>query len=357
MAPQRPEFYVVDDASNFSSSNALTQRDVLYFERDTGCYKLGTGKRWVDTPYYSPGVDIRLDQEVLAFLESKISSIAHSLDLEPRIVEKKSAFNVDFGTSEDSAARGKHNHNVKDINDLIIPEGINYPQTPKGYILHDDKSFKPIVVESIPSLKDIPISSKWAFEHEKSGLHLTSNQIANLHLPVTIAGPGISINGQEISLKIGTGDKDLCPNKHSHKEYSDINHIHTDQVKPERLPAISRNSKGAVPPTGNPTGKCLHDDGNWKYPSAVTLVQMSKEIPFWISPVDGKLIFISLSSRDMSTVDIMINDKNVLRLPSSKTREYYNGHQEVDIPVSKGDIIEIILVNSAFVQLGVVING
>lgn len=359
MAPQRPEFYVVDDASNFTSTNAKTQKDVLYFERDTGRYKLGSGDRWNDTSYVSPGVDVRIDQKIQEFLDFEIANVANRLNFEPLIESKGTAFNCDFGNTADSVARGKHGHSVKDINDLVLPEGIKYPETIKGYVLHDNKEFGPIKTENMPASKSqLPISAGWAFEHEKANSHLTPDQVQQLHSPVSVEGPGLRIEGQKIILKVGSGKNEVSPGEHAHREYADKGHTHTNAIEPSRLPAISREQQGAVPPAGSPSGRSLHDDGTWKYSTAMSIVQLTKELPFWVAPTDGILVFAAVTSQDMSTVDIAVNGSQVHRVATSKSKlhGFFDGTLDINVPFKKGDVFDATIIAVSNVQLGITLT-
>lgn len=358
MATQCPAFYVVDDSANYTSTNAKTQKDILYFERDTGRCKLGTSERWNDIQYYSPGVDVRLDQEIKEFVESFIQTSANALNFEPAIVDKGTAFNKDFGSTKDSVARGKHEHSVKDITDLNIPEEVRYPEVPVGFILYDNKEFGPIRTNVTPESKGaLPISSGWAYEHEKSKVHLSPTQVQELHEPVQVAGPGLQIEGQVISLKTGDGSRDVSLNGHKHPGYADKEHIHADEVKPNRLPAMSKEYRGAVPPTGNPSGRVLQDDGSWGYAPSMVLITLDKDMPFWVVPTKCEIVSISIGSNDVSTADIVVNEAVACRVASGKTpsHEVYSGFQEANIKVNKGDIVKIVLVSLAVVQISAII--
>ena len=358
MATQCPMFYIVDESANYTSTNVKTKKDILYFERDTKRCKLGTGERWNDIQYYSPSVDVRLDQEIKDFIESFIQSFTSDMNFEPRIDEKGSAFNKDFGSSKDSVARGKHEHVVKDITDLNLPEGVNYPATPQGYVLHDNKKFGPVETDVTPVSKGkLPISSGWAYEHEKSKVHLNSDQVQSLHEPVQVSGPGLHIEGQVISLKTGDGSRDVSLNGHNHPNYADKEHTHKDNIEPGRLPAMSKEFRGAVPPTGNPSGRTLHDDGSWGYAPSVALITLDKDTPFWVVPAKCEIIGISIGSTGVSAANVVVNEAVVFRASTGKTPSHgvYSGVKEANIRLSKGDIVKIVLVSLAVVQISAII--
>ena len=345
MAPQRPEFYVVDDAANFATTNAKTQKDVLYYERDTGLYKLGSGERWLDTPYYSPGVSIDVDNIIKGLIGDYVDKSIEKLDVEPRIADKKTAFNLDFGDTKDSVARGKHVHGVSDINGLVIPESVDFPEVPEGKVLFDDKTFKLLDIVSLGSFN----------AHIKSNVHITPEEKANLHSILTVVGPGLKLSGQELSLKFG--DSDLCKGKHEHTEYAPVKHSHPDVIPADKLPAVTRNSCGAVPPTGNPSGKTLHDNGTWQYVQSLSLVRIDAVQPFWIAPCEGIVSFASLASLQFETTDVHKNGGSIVRIDTEMTKlhGFFEAHKLVNVEFKPGDVFQAPTSEGAFVQLGVIL--
>lgn len=349
MAPQRPEYYVIDDASNYTSINAKTQTDVLYFERDTGRYKLGRGDRWNDTPYYAPGMSVDVDEAIQALIDSKVTSVIENLDVEPRIDEKKTAFNKDFGETAESVARGCHVHNVSDIIGLKIPRGVKYPSTPKGDILHDDGEFHHI---------DAIATSEFKSHANSTDIHTSPDEKKQIHPPVTVSGDGIQISGQTISLKIGMGDREVCPGGHYHPEYAPEQHTHNDAINPSRLPAITKTSRGAVPPTGNPSGRCLHDDGNWRYPQQMIIIPLSTDMPTWVSPYKGRIVLVSVNSIYPTTSGASVNTITIAAVDTieSRIQGVCSGNKEVSVDINVGDVVQTITPRTN-VQLSILLNG
>lgn len=337
MAPKLPEYYAIDESANFINTNAVTQTDILYIERDTGKFKLGNGERYCDVEYLTPDTDVHVDADILATISDIITKQFSTIKYEPPI-DKKTAFNVDFGDTADTVARGKHTHNVSDIANLKLPRGVEYPDTPTGKrVLYDDGSFDVVHTNDSAVKGDkFPISSDWAATHERTGGHV---KLSDLHSPVSISGSGISIEDQELHINFGRGPKDVCPGSHEHDGYARQTHEHTDVVQPDRLPRISRSYAGAVPPTGNPTGKCLHDDGSWKYAQSLTTVTINN---FWIAPVSGKAIFAHLYSDEMMSAVLLLNSRTITRLDTSDARMhgFYEAKNDIEVHFEAGDIFQ-----------------
>lgn len=359
MVTQYPTFYVIDDVANYALINARTQNGVLYFERDTGRCKLGNGSRWNEAPYYDSGIDVDIDKQIHELIGAKVSGAISQLSIEPRIVEKRTAFNRDFGRTPDTIAPGDHTHTVQDITNLTFPENISFPSKPKGYILYDNKKFEPIPISHTPQPKDnSPISSYWAYDHEKSKTHLTPDQLHSLHKPLTTNGPGLSLDNQTLSLKIGNNNNELAPGNHAHDDYALKSHRHENPIHPFRLPPMTRDNWGAVPPTGNPTGRCLHDDGLWKHPSTMSIIQLTNNFPFWVSPAAGTIILASVSSTNEIIVNFTINNSKSFQITTKKTKSHkiYNDTLDVNIPIKKGDVLEGSSNEPSSIQIGVIIN-
>lgn len=351
MAPKLPEFYAVDESANFIATNAKTQTDVLYVERDTGKLKLGTGDRYTDIEYLTPSADVNIDADIVASIDKLISDKIAGISFEPPI-EKKSAFNLDFGETKDSIARGKHGHNVSDISGLNLPRGVNYPEIPTGKnILFDDGEFKSIEtdMEATPNSRN-PIASNWAAIHEASGGHMSPGRLMLLHEPVVTSGPGILIEGQVIRLLFGRGSRDVCPGEHLHDEYARFIHTHTDKIVASRLPNVSKESPGAVPPTGNPSGRSLHDDGSWKYAqslSSITIIGTA-----WVAPCGGQLVSAQICSDGLTSAVVHMNSKMIARLDTveSKIHGVYTCKKELNITFKEGDVFQT---SSDYTQLSI----
>lgn len=354
MAPKLPAYYAVDESANFIDTNAKTQTDVLYFERDTGKYKLGNGERYVDVPYSTPSTEVIIDQEIVDSLGSLVDKKVGEIAFEPPI-EKKSAFNADFGDTVDSVARGKHTHKVSEIKDLLLPEGVNFPETAVGEILFDNRKFGKIPTVNTPKYGDpSAISSSWAAMHESSGNHVTQELRFYMHPSMSVSGYGLVLSGQELSLRFGRTIRDVCPGDHEHTEYADKVHSHDNSISPDRLPAISKKHPGAVPPTGSPTGKCLHDDGSWKYQQALSLVQLTST---WIAPCNGEIVFVHGYSKEKDTAVILINGGSIARLDTNIMRNngFCDAKKTLSVPFSYGDRIEV-STDSTSVQMGILLT-
>lgn len=65
--------------------------------------------------------------------------------------------------------------------------------------------------------------------------------------------------------------------------------IHTADVQPSRLPSMSVDGKGGVPPTGVPSGKFLRDDATWQTVSGSGTPSdtVASETSFGLSPAAG----------------------------------------------------------------------
>lgn len=350
MAPKLPAYYAVDESANFIDTNAKTQTDILYFERDTGKYKLGNGERYCDIEYFTPSADVHIDSDVIASIDGLITSKFESIQYELPI-DKKTAFNADFGETESTVARGKHKHDVSDIKNLKLPRGVEYPEIPTGKkILYDDGSFGPISTDGTAVRgSKAPISSDWAATHEASGLHLTPQYVSYIHAPVSISGPGLHLEGQDIRLLFGRGSRDVCPGVHDHDEYARNDHVHLNKIAPSRLPSVSRDSVGAVPATGNPSGRSLHDDGSWKYAQALTTIVIDE---FWIAPADGKMIFIHAYAQEMMSTSVLLNSKVIARLDTSdaKMHGFYEARKDVEVAFKAGDVFQVSAANT---QIGI----
>jgi hypothetical protein len=358
MAPKLSGVYVVDESANFINTNAKTQKDILYLERDTGKYKLGNGERYTDVLYQTPSTNVSMDADVLEHIGKIVGSMFDGISFEPSI-EKKSAFNKDFGTTEDTVAPGKHGHSVNDISDFKLPKAISFPEIPKGDILTDNGSFIPLPIDDIPSnTSNVPISSRWASIHEKTGMHMTPEIISLLHGPVVVMGGGIKVERQSLSIIFGTGYNDVCRGQHTHDDYAKIIHTHSDPISPTRLPAISKTERGAVPPAGSPTGKSLHDDGSWKYPQSISLVPLQSGVQLWVAPCDGTLLFVHALSSDVSSVVIHKNSTPISRVNTSSTKfhDVFTGRDDITVPFISGDIFQTSIPPGTRVDLGVILT-
>lgn len=350
MAPKLPEYYAVDGSANFIDTNAKTQTDVLYIERDTGKFKLGNGDRYCDVEYSTPSTDVNIDADIVASIDALITSKVSAIEFEAPI-EKKSAFNKEFGDTVDSVARGKHGHDVSEIKNLKIPRGVDYPESPSGkHVLFDDGSFGSIETDTsaIPNSKN-PISSNWAAMHETSGGHMSPAQSMMMHSPTSVYGPGIVEEGQIIRLTFGRGSRDVCPGEHLHDEYARSIHTHTDKIAASRLPNVSKESAGAVPATGNPSGRSLHDDGSWKFSQSLTTVIIGE---FWIAPCNGQIVFAHAYSNAPTSAVLHMNSKMITRLDTVKSKIHgmYASKKELDLTFKEGDVFQT---SSDFTQLGI----
>lgn len=350
MAPKLPEFYAVDGSANFIDTNAKTQTDVLYVERDTGKLKLGNGERYCDVEYLTPSTDVNIDADIVTSIDKVIAGKIAELSFEAPI-DKKSAFNKEFGETVDTVARGKHKHDVSDINNLKLPRGVNYPESPTGKsVLFDNGDFGSIESDTIPAFNSKnPISSSWAAQHEMSGGHVSPAMTMMTHEPMQAVGSGIVNDGQTIRLLIGRGTRDVCPGVHEHDEYAKRAHVHTDRIASSRLPNVSKESAGAVPPTGNPSGRVLHDDGSWKYAQSLTTVVIDD---YWIAPASGQLTFVHVSSQEPVTAILHMNSGILVKLEpiSAKIHGFYEAKKELSIPFKAGDIFQV---SGATTQLGI----
>lgn len=351
MAPKLPEYYAVDESANFINTNAKTQTDVLYLERDTGKLKLGNGDRYCDVEYLTPSADVNIDADIVKSIDEMLTNKVNAIQFEPPI-DKKSAFNCEFGETNDTVARGKHKHNVSDINNLKLPRGVEYPEVPTGKnILFDDGSFGSIPTETtaVPNSK-APISSDWAAMHERMGGHVSPAMAMMAHDPLSISGTGLTLEGQVLRLNFGRGIRDVCPGEHDHPEYAKASHIHTDKISPTRLPSVSKEYPGAVPPTGNPTGKVLTDDGSWRFSQSLSTVTIMGTA--WIAPCAGQLVFANVSSPEMTSAVVHMNSKMITRLDTveSKIHGIYTDKKELNIHFKEGDVFQT---SSDYVQLGI----
>lgn len=338
MAPNLPEFYAIDESANFISTNAKTQKDILYIERDTGKFKLGTGERYSDVAYRSQSVDVKADAEVLDYLSVLVKNETARLSFEPSI-DKKTAFNKDFGRTVDTIPPGKHGHDVSEIKGLVIPAGVSLPDKSKGYVYSDDGTFTPIPVDASPIKgSKSSISSNWAASHEASPSHVSPQDKESFHPPTT-AGRGIEITDQKISIKFGSKSNEASPGNHSHDGFANKSHSHNDTINPDRLPDMSKTSRGAVPPAGNPSGRVLLDNGTWGLPNSLSIIQVD---PAFVMPCGGNIEFVSsFSGSPENVVSIFINGKQVISMTTNVPR--YGSIWDVvvrkDIKVSPGDVI------------------